>query len=131
MPLDVVLMQVSPPDAHGYVSLGTTVDSTLTAARCASTVIAEVNEQMPRTHGDTFIHVSRISAFVETDRAAARTARGAVHRDAPAGGAQCGVADPRRGDAADRDWRDSGGGVGIVWMTSGTWAFTQRCVPMA
>jgi len=55
MPLDVVLMQVSPPDAHGYVSLGTTVDSTLTAARCASTVIAEVNDQMPRTHGDTFI----------------------------------------------------------------------------
>ena len=69
MPLDVVLMQVSPPDAHGYVSLGTTVDSTLTAARCASTVIAEVNQQMPRTHGDTFIHVSRISAFVETDHA--------------------------------------------------------------
>ena len=66
MPLDVVLMQVSPPDAHGFVSLGTTVDCTLTAARCASTVIAEVNQQMPRTHGDTFIHVSRISAFVET-----------------------------------------------------------------
>ncbi len=66
LPLDVVLMQVSPPDGHGYVSLGTTVDCTLTAARCASTVIAEVNQQMPRTHGDTFIHVSRISAFVET-----------------------------------------------------------------
>src|SRR5271166_4562422 len=68
MPLDVVLMQVSPPDAHGFVSLGTTVDCTLTAARCASVVIAEVNEQMPRTHGDTSIHVSRISAIVETSR---------------------------------------------------------------
>jgi acyl-CoA hydrolase len=66
MPLDVVLMQVSPPDAHGFVSLGTTVDCTLTAARCASVVIAEVNDRMPRTHGDTFIHVSRISALVET-----------------------------------------------------------------
>jgi acyl-CoA hydrolase len=68
IPIDVVLMQVSAPDAHGYVSLGTTVDCTLTAARCAKTVIAEVNEQMPRTHGDTFIHVSRITAFVETSR---------------------------------------------------------------
>ncbi|MGB7134373.1 MAG: acetyl-CoA hydrolase/transferase C-terminal domain-containing protein [Acidobacteriaceae bacterium] len=68
LPLDVCLMQVSPPDEHGYVSLGTTVDCTLTATRCASTVIAEVNERMPRTHGDTFIHMSRISAFVETSR---------------------------------------------------------------
>lgn len=66
LPLDVVLMQVSPPDAHGFVSLGTTVDCTLTAAGCAPIVIAEVNDKMPRTHGDTWIHVSRISAFVET-----------------------------------------------------------------
>jgi len=63
---DVVLMQVSPPDAHGYVSLGTTVDCTLAAARLAPVVIAEVNDQMPRTHGDTFLHVSRLSAIVET-----------------------------------------------------------------
>jgi acyl-CoA hydrolase len=66
MPLDVVLMQVSPPDAHGFVSLGTTVDCTLTAARYASVVIAEVNDAMPRTHGDTFLHVSHISSIVET-----------------------------------------------------------------
>jgi acyl-CoA hydrolase len=59
-------MQVSPPDAHGFVSLGTTVDCTLTATRYAQVVIAEVNERMPRTHGDTFIHVSHISALVET-----------------------------------------------------------------
>lgn len=68
MPLDVVLMQVSPPDEHGFVSLGTTVDCTLTAVRYARTVIAEVNERMPRTHGDTFIHISHISAVVETSR---------------------------------------------------------------
>ncbi|WP_348264278.1 acetyl-CoA hydrolase/transferase C-terminal domain-containing protein [Telmatobacter sp. DSM 110680] len=68
LPLDVVLMQVSPPDAHGFVSLSTTVDCTMTAARCAKTVIAEVNDRAPRTHGDTSIHVSQISAFVETSR---------------------------------------------------------------
>jgi acyl-CoA hydrolase len=68
LPLDVVLMQVSPPDAHGFVSLGTTVDCTLTLVRYAKTVIAEVNRQMPRTHGETNVHVSHISAFVESDR---------------------------------------------------------------
>ena len=68
LPLEVVLMQVSPPDDHGYVTLGTTVDCTLNATRCARTVIAEVNERMPRTHGETAIHVSRISAIVETSR---------------------------------------------------------------
>jgi acyl-CoA hydrolase len=68
MPLDVVLMLVSPPDDHGFVTLGTTVDCTMTAARLARTVIAEVNDQVPRTHGDTSIHVSRISAMVETSR---------------------------------------------------------------
>ena len=66
MPLDVVLMQVSPPDTHGFVTLGTTVDCTLTAARLAKVVIAEVNDQMPRTHGDTAIHISRIDRIVET-----------------------------------------------------------------
>jgi len=68
LPLDVVLMQVTPPDAHGFVSLGTTVDCTMTAVRCAKHVIAEVNDQVPRTLGDTFIHVSQISTFVETSR---------------------------------------------------------------
>ncbi len=68
LPLDVVLMQVSPPDAHGFVSLGTTVDCTLTLVRYAKTVIAEVNRRMPRTHGETNVHVSRISAIVESDR---------------------------------------------------------------
>jgi len=68
MPLDVVLMQVSPPDDHGFVSLGTTVDCTMTAARCARVVIAEVNRCMPRTHGETSIHISHISFIVETSR---------------------------------------------------------------
>jgi 4-hydroxybutyrate CoA-transferase len=68
LPLDIVLMQVSPPDAHGFVTLGTTVDCTLTAVRLARTVIAEVNRQMPRTQGETAIHVSHLTAVVESDR---------------------------------------------------------------
>ena len=68
LPLDVVLMQVSPPDAHGFVSLGNTIDCTLTLVRYAKTVIAEVNRRMPRTHGETSVHVSHISAIVESDR---------------------------------------------------------------
>jgi acyl-CoA hydrolase len=68
LPMDVTLMQVSPPDEHGFVTLGTTVDCTLNAARASKTVIAEVNERMPRTHGDTSFHVSHLSAIVETSR---------------------------------------------------------------
>ncbi len=69
LPLDVVLMQVTPPDDHGFLSLGTTVDCTLNAARAARVVIAEVNERMPRTHGETSLHVSHLTAVVETRRA--------------------------------------------------------------
>jgi len=68
LPLDVVLLQTSPPDEYGYVSLGVGVDCTLNSARCARHVIAEVNQQMPRTIGDSFLPASRLSAIVETDR---------------------------------------------------------------
>jgi len=68
MPLDTVLLSTSPPDAQGYLSLGTGVDATLTAAECAKHVIAEVNHQMPRTYGDSFLHISQVSAVVETNR---------------------------------------------------------------
>ena len=68
LPLDVVLLQLSPPDEYGFMSLGVGVECTLNAARCAKYVIAEVNRQMPRTFGDSFLHVSRVSAIVETDR---------------------------------------------------------------
>ncbi len=68
MPLDVVLLQVAPPDDHGYLSMGTCVDCTLTAARTAKLVIAEVNDHMPRTYGDCFLHVSEIDSLVETSR---------------------------------------------------------------
>ncbi len=68
LPLDVAFIQTSAPDEHGYLSLGTGVDCTLTAAQTARIVIAEVNHQMPRTLGDSFLHMSKVTAIVETDR---------------------------------------------------------------
>lgn len=68
MPIDVALIQVSPPDSHGFCSFGVSIDTTLTAAKYAHFVIAQVNDEMPRTYGDSFIHVSRISAIVESSR---------------------------------------------------------------
>jgi len=65
LPLDVALIQVSPPDAHGFCSLGTSVDIARAAVETARLVIAQVNSRMPRTHGDGFIHSSRIHAMVE------------------------------------------------------------------
>ena len=67
MPIDVALITVSPPDNSGYVSLGISVDITKTAAEIARYVVAEVNPNMPRTLGDSFLHVSEIDAFVEND----------------------------------------------------------------
>jgi acyl-CoA hydrolase/GNAT superfamily N-acetyltransferase len=67
MPIDVALITVSPPDESGYVSLGISVDITKTAAETAQYVVAEVNPNMPRTLGDSFLHVSQIHAFVEND----------------------------------------------------------------
>jgi acyl-CoA hydrolase len=68
MPLDVAFIQTSPPDEYGYLSLGTSIDCTLSAAQCARLIIAEVNDQMPRTLGDTFLHLSKVAAIVETSR---------------------------------------------------------------
>jgi acyl-CoA hydrolase/GNAT superfamily N-acetyltransferase len=67
MPIDVALITVSPPDNNGYVSLGISVDITKTAAEVAPYVVAEVNPNMPRTLGDSFLHVTEIDAFVEND----------------------------------------------------------------
>jgi 4-hydroxybutyrate CoA-transferase len=66
LPVDAALIQLSPPDEHGYLSFGVSVDYTLQAARSAQVTIAEVNPRMPRTHG-SWIHVSEVDAFVEVD----------------------------------------------------------------
>lgn len=67
LPIDVALVQVSPPDAHGFCSLGVSVDIVKPAVDCAKVVIAEINAQMPRTHGDAFIHMSRFAHAVAVD----------------------------------------------------------------
>ena len=64
LPLDVAIIHVSMPDKNGYCSLGVSVDIARTAVNCAQYVIAQVNPQMPRTHGDSFIHVKDIDAMV-------------------------------------------------------------------
>jgi hypothetical protein len=65
LPLDAAIVSVSPPDRHGYCSLGTSVDIARAAVNAAKCVIAQVNSNIPRTHGDGMIHISRFSAMVE------------------------------------------------------------------
>ncbi len=67
IPIDVALIHVSPPDEHGFCSFGVGVDTTKTAAECAQVVIAQVNPKMPRTLGDSFIHVNKIDHIVEVE----------------------------------------------------------------
>ncbi|MBS2005375.1 MAG: 4-hydroxybutyrate CoA-transferase, partial [Cyanobacteria bacterium SZAS LIN-5] len=68
LPIDVCLVHVSPPDAHGFCSYGVSVDCTIAARKAARIVIAEVNKQMPRTYGRSFVHISKFDRIVETDR---------------------------------------------------------------
>jgi acyl-CoA hydrolase len=77
-PLDVAFIQLSTPDRYGFMSLGPGIDCTLTAARCAKHVIAEVNPLVPRTHGDAFLHVRDVDAIVETTHPL-----GELHAEAP------------------------------------------------
>lgn len=65
--LDVALIQVSPPDVHGYCSLGTSVDVAKAAVESSKLVLAQINQQMPRVHGDGFIHLSQVDQFVEVN----------------------------------------------------------------
>lgn len=67
VPLDVALVSVSPPDKHGYCSLGVSVDISLAAVESAKLVIAQVNQYMPRTHGDSLIHIDHIDCLVRED----------------------------------------------------------------
>jgi acyl-CoA hydrolase len=67
LPIDVALLQVSPPDQHGFCSLGTSVDASLAAAQTAKLVVAEINPNMPRTHGDGMLHMSKFHAMVHVN----------------------------------------------------------------
>lgn len=64
LPIDVAMIQVSPPDKNGYCSLGASVDIARSAVDTAKYIIAQVNPNMPRTHGDSFIHIDRINSLV-------------------------------------------------------------------
>lgn len=66
--LDVALLQLSPPDAHGHCTLGTSVDAALAASQHAKIIVAEINDRMPRTLGNTLVPLSRVDAFVHTSR---------------------------------------------------------------
>jgi acyl-CoA hydrolase len=69
IPIDVALITVSPPDKHGFCSLGTSVDISLAATQSAKLVIAQINEHMPRSHGDGLIHISHIDVQVPFNEA--------------------------------------------------------------
>jgi 4-hydroxybutyrate CoA-transferase len=68
IPLDVALVSLSPPDEHGLCTLGTSIDAAKSATENATIVLAEINEQLPRTHGATVVPFERVTAFVHTDR---------------------------------------------------------------
>jgi len=68
IPLDVAVVQLSPPDRHGFCSLGTSVDAARAAVDSARIVLAEINDRMPRTHGNSVVPLSHVHAFVRTDR---------------------------------------------------------------
>lgn len=67
LPLDAAFIQVSPPDKHGFCSLGISVEVTRSAVRNAKKIIAQINRNMPRVHGDTFVHMDQIDSYVEYD----------------------------------------------------------------
>jgi 4-hydroxybutyrate CoA-transferase len=66
--LDVAIVQLSPPDRHGFCSLGTSIDAARAAVDTAKIIIAEINDQMPRTFGASSVHISKISKFIHTNR---------------------------------------------------------------
>ena len=105
LPIDVCLLQCTPPDNYGYMSLGPSIDASLTAAQCARHVIVEINDRCPRTLGDTFLHVSRVDAFVETSHPLSEYPRLPVTDMHHAIGRHVAAPDPRRRHHSDRHRR--------------------------
>ncbi|MDY3618482.1 acetyl-CoA hydrolase/transferase family protein [Agathobaculum sp.] len=89
MPVDVVLVSVTPPDEHGFCSFGVSVGGTKPAALAAKIVIAQVNDQMPRTMGDSFIHVSKLTYAVEASTPLPELGGGAIGEVEEAIGRNC------------------------------------------
>jgi 4-hydroxybutyrate CoA-transferase len=89
LPLDVALVQVSPPDKHGFCSLGVSVDASLAAVQTAKKVIAQINPNMPRTHGDGFVHYRKFAAMIEADEPLPEIAPHALNEVEQAIGQNC------------------------------------------
>ena len=85
--LDAALLQLSPPDRHGYCTLGTSVDAALAAAQNARMIVAEINDQMPRTHGNSLVALSSVTSYIETSRPLH------THHSGPAGDVENAIAD--------------------------------------
>ena len=105
LPIDVALLQCTPPDHYGYMSFGPSVDITVTVAQCARHLIVEINDQMPRALGDAFLHVSRVNAFVETSHPLVEYPSHEVTGPAPRHRPQHRGADSRRRHHSDRHRR--------------------------
>jgi acyl-CoA hydrolase len=106
IPLDIAFVQLSPPDRHGYCSLGTSVDAARAAVDSARFVVAEINERMPRTHGNTSVPFDRIDAFVATSRPLC------THESAPETEAEGRIGDLIAGLVEDRSTLQMGiGGI--------------------
>lgn len=78
IPLDVAMIQLSPPDSHGMCSLGPSVDISISAVRSAKVIIAQINKQMPRTFGDSQIHISKVKAFTHVNEPIFAVANGEI-----------------------------------------------------
>lgn len=89
LPVDVALVQATPPDKSGYMSLGVSVDYTMATVKSAKTVIVQVNRNMPRTHGDSFIHVSEADFIVEYDEPLLELPRATLNEQDYAIGKNC------------------------------------------
>lgn len=90
LPIEVALIHVSPPDRHGYCSLGTSVDVTIAGVQMAELVVAQLNPRMPRTHGDGLIHIDQIDVAVEVDDELPELRLGELTEEELAIGRHCG-----------------------------------------
>ena len=123
------LRNATPPDAHGFCSLGTSVEAMHAAIRAAKTVIVQLNRAMPRTLGDSFIHVVADRPRRRVRRAALRGARSGDRRRRAADRRVRRGPRPRRRDAPARHRRDPRGDRAAFLTTSATSASTPRCSP--
>ena len=129
--LDVAMVHCSPPDEHGFCSFGVEVGLTKPAAEAARIVIAEVNDQMPRTLGDSFIHVNRLTLIVPTSYPIVEVPLGAPGELQKRIGQHIAELDPGWRNHADGHRLHSRRGAALPAGTSAIWASIRSCSRMA